>query len=57
MTASELVTLAEAHADNLQADIRNAKDRIEHIRLTRLAEEARTLATELSSALAASAEV
>lgn len=48
MTA-EIRELAALHAANLTADIVNAKDRIEHIRLTRLAEEATALLAAIDS--------
>jgi len=37
---NEILDAARSHYQNLQTDITNAKDRIEHIRLTALAEEA-----------------
>ena len=43
----DLAAQARLHADNLTADIKNAANRIEHIRLTRLALEAEQLATDL----------
>ena len=46
---TEIRELAAQHAANLTADINNAKDRIEHIRLTRLAEEAVTLLAAIDS--------
>lgn len=46
----ELARLARVHADNLKADIDNALNRIEHLRLTRLAMEADHLATALEGA-------
>ena len=49
MTPSYARDLAIAHAQNLRADIVNSKDRIEHIRLTRLAEEAESLAQVLTT--------
>lgn len=45
---AEAVASANLHADNLYADIENASTRIEHIRLTRLAVEARNLANVLT---------
>ena len=45
---SDLVALAKMHYENLKADIPNAANRIEHIRLTTLAQEAHNLLTELS---------
>jgi hypothetical protein len=46
---SELVTMARVHYENLRTDIENAKDRMEHIRLTALAQEAHNLLVELST--------
>jgi hypothetical protein len=46
-TINELVESARMHFDNVQADIRNASNRIEHIRLTTLAQEAGHLLTKL----------
>lgn len=43
----EVAASASLHADNLHADIENAQTRIEHIRLTRLAVEARHVANVL----------
>ena len=40
MQINEILDAARSHYQNLQTDITNAKDRIEHIRLTALAEEA-----------------
>lgn len=45
---SDLVALAAMHYENLKADIPNAANRIEHIRLTTLAQEAHNLLTEMS---------
>ncbi len=42
-----LVEAARAHYENLKTDINNSKDRIEHIRLTALAQEAHNLYTDL----------
>lgn len=50
-TDNELVQAAASanlHADNLYADIENASTRVEHIRLTTLAIEARHLANVLT---------
>ena len=44
---SEIVDAARTHYENLKTDINNAKDRIEHIRLTSLAQEAHNLLTDL----------
>ena len=46
----EIARLARVHSDNLKADIDNAANRIEHLRLTRLAMEADHLATALEEA-------
>ena len=46
---SRILDAARLHAANIQTDISNAKDRIEHIRLTALAQEARNLLTDLES--------
>jgi hypothetical protein len=46
---SSIVAAARTHYENLKADIANSKDRIEHIRLTALAQEAHNLLTELES--------
>jgi hypothetical protein len=43
----ELAIAARTHADNLAADINNASTRIEHIRLTQLALEAKQLADDI----------
>lgn len=43
----EIVEAARLHYENLKTDINNAKDRIEHIRLTALAQEAHNLYAEL----------
>ena len=40
---SDLVILARLHYENLKADIENASTRIEHIRITALAQEAQNL--------------
>lgn len=42
-----IIETARAHYHNLKTDIENAKDRIEHIRLTALAQEAHNLLTDL----------
>lgn len=41
---NEIAQAARIHADNLSADIQNAATRTEHIRLSRLAEEAERVA-------------
>lgn len=42
-----LVEAARAHYEHLKTDINNSKDRVEHIRLTALAQEAHNLLTDL----------
>jgi hypothetical protein len=42
-----IIEAAREHYQNLKTDIENAKDRVEHIRLTALAQEAFNLLTEL----------
>lgn len=44
---ASLAARARLHADNVQADIRNAASRQEHMRLSRLAIEAANLASAL----------
>lgn len=44
---SSIVAAARTHYENLKTDIANSKDRIEHIRLTALAQEAHNLLTDL----------
>lgn len=44
---SRIVEAAREHYLNLKTDINNAKDRVEHIRLTALAQEAHNLLTDL----------
>jgi hypothetical protein len=44
---TELVDAARIHYENLKTDITNSKDRVEHIRLTALAQEAHNLYIEL----------
>jgi len=44
---SPIIDSARLHAANIQKDISNAKDRIEHIRLTALAQEAQNLLIEI----------
>jgi hypothetical protein len=44
---SLLTKAARTHYENLKADIENAHNRIEHIRLTALAQEAHNLLTDL----------
>lgn len=54
LTINELVELARLHFNHLQADITNASTRIEHIRLTTLAQEAANLLTNLENFAAGS---
>jgi len=54
-TINELVEAARLHFNHLQADITNASTRIEHIRLTALAQEAANLLTNLENFAAADA--
>ena len=49
MTLASALHLAQQHAANLNADIPNAQTRIEHLRLTRLAEEAEAVVQALAS--------
>lgn len=44
---SRIIEAAREHYLNLKTDIENAKDRVEHIRLTALAQEAHNLLTEI----------
>jgi hypothetical protein len=44
---SRIIEAARAHYENLKADIPNASNRIEHIRLTTLAQGAHKLLTDL----------
>lgn len=44
---SQIVEAARLHYENLRTDIANSKDRIEHIRLTALAQEAHNLLVDL----------
>jgi hypothetical protein len=54
-TINELVEAARLHFFHLQADIANASNRIEHIRLTTLAQEAENLLINLEKFAAGSA--
>jgi hypothetical protein len=45
----DLVAAARTHRDNITADINNASNRLEHVRLTALAQEAENLLTELEN--------
>lgn len=53
-TINELVEAARLHFNHLQADITNASTRIEHIRLTTLAQEAENLLINLEKFAAGS---
>jgi hypothetical protein len=53
LTINELVEAARLHFFHLQADITNASNRIEHIRLTTLAQEAENLFINLEKFAAA----
>ncbi len=44
---SKIIETARVHYENLKADIANAHNRIEHIRLSALAQEAHNLYTDL----------
>ena len=46
---TEIIEAARLHYENLKTDITNSKDRVEHIRLTALAQEAHSLYVELSA--------
>lgn len=46
---SDIVETARVHYENLKTDISNAANRIEHIRLTALAQEAHSLYVDLKS--------
>jgi hypothetical protein len=47
LSFQRIIEAARAHYENLKADIPNASNRIEHIRLTTLTQEAYTLLTDL----------
>ena len=47
LTFSRIIEAARTHYENLKADLPNAANRIEYIRLTTLAQEAYTLLTDL----------
>lgn len=44
---SKIIETARAHYESVKADLPNAKDRVEHIRLSSLAQEAQNLLTDL----------
>jgi hypothetical protein len=48
-TINELIEEARMHFENVKSDIENASTRIEHIRLTGLAQEAANLLTNLEN--------
>lgn len=54
LTINELVEAARLHFNHLQADITNASTRIEHIRITTLAQEAANLLMNLEKFAAGS---
>jgi hypothetical protein len=45
---SKIVEAARIHYENLKTDITNAQNRVEHIRLSALAQEAHNLLTDLN---------
>lgn len=45
----ELIEAARLHKEHITADINNASTRLEHVRLTALAQEAENLVTELEN--------
>lgn len=45
----QVIEAARIHYENVKADINNASTRIEHIRLTTLAQEAANLLTDLQN--------
>jgi predicted mannosyl-3-phosphoglycerate phosphatase (HAD superfamily) len=45
----DIVAAARVHKNNITADINNASTRLEHVRLTALAQEAENLLTELEN--------
>lgn len=47
LTFSRIIEAARDHYENLKTDIANASTRLEHVRLTALAQEALNLLTEL----------
>jgi hypothetical protein len=47
LTFSRIIETARAHYLNLKDDIKNASNRMEHVRLTALAQEAHNLLTDL----------
>jgi hypothetical protein len=49
----QVIEAARIHYENVKADINNASTRIEHIRLTALAQEAANLLTDLENLEAA----
>jgi uncharacterized protein YlxW (UPF0749 family) len=49
MTLNEILTAAREHADRLQDDIKQASNRVDHIRMTTRANEAAHLVTNLET--------
>lgn len=45
---TEILKTARDHYESIKADLPNAKDRVEHIRLSSLAQEAQNLVTDLA---------
>jgi uncharacterized protein YPO0396 len=46
---SKIIETARSHYESVKADLPNAKDRVEHIRLSSLAQEAQNLVTDLAT--------
>ena len=46
---SKIIETARDHYESIKADLPNAKDRVEHIRLSSLAQEAQNLLTDLAT--------
>jgi hypothetical protein len=46
---SRIIAAARTHYENLKTDISNAQNRVEHIRLSALAQEAHNLLTDLTT--------
>jgi uncharacterized protein YlxW (UPF0749 family) len=49
MTLNDILTAAREHADRLQDDIKQASNRVDHIRMTTRANEAAHLVTHLET--------
>jgi uncharacterized protein YPO0396 len=45
----QIIETARTHYESIRADLPNAKDRVEHIRLSSLAQEAQNLLTDLTT--------